>query len=143
MAQPQRQPIPYQRGTIEVVEPEAREDRVIHLSEQVKELQNLSTIPIGSSLRRLVFVWLRIYVNERKRGKSEKVNIKIPLPIPLLGAAFSRQLTFQRAAKMAAQARRGEDVSDMLDSAMGFEFIRVEDDHSERDKSTLVVIGLD
>jgi hypothetical protein len=71
------------------------------------------------------------------------VNIKIPLPIPLIGAAFSRQLSFQRAAKLAAQARRGEDVSEVLDSAMGFEFVRVEDGNPERDRSTLVVIGLD
>lgn len=143
MPQTQRQPIPYQRSTIQVVDDNSPTDRVIHLGDQVKELQQLSTIPIGSTLRRFVFVWLRIYVNERKRGKNEKVNIKIPLPIPLLGAAFSRQLSFQRAAKLAAQARHGEDVSDLLDSEMGFEFIRVEDDHSERDKSTLVVIGLD
>lgn len=143
MSQTQRQPIPYPRGTIQVMDDSPQPDRVIHLGEQVKELQMLSTLPIGSTLRRFVFVWLRIYVNERKRGKNEKVNIKIPLPIPLLGAAFSRQLSFQRAAKLAAQAGRGQDLSELLDSEMGFEFIRVEDDHSERDKSTLVVIGLD
>lgn len=143
MPQTQREPIPYTRSPIEIVDNEPRTDRIINLGDQVKELQALSTIPIGSILRRFVFVWLRIYVNERKRGKSEKVNIKIPLPIPIIGAAFAHQLSFQRAAKLAAQARRGEDVSDSLDSNMGFEFVRVEDDHSERDKSTLVVIGLD
>jgi hypothetical protein len=116
---------------------------VIHLGDEVKELQTLSEIPVGSALRRLIFVWLRIYVNERKRGKSERVNVRIPLPIPILGATFARQLSFQKAAKVAAQARRGEDVSEYLDSAMGLEFIRVEDDHGERDKRTLVVIGLD
>lgn len=143
MPQSQRQPIPYSRGNVEIVNAEPRTDRIINLGDQVKELQSLSTTTIGSTLRRLVFVWLRIYVNEKKRGKTEKVNIKIPLPIPLIGATFARQLSFQKAAKLAAQARHGQDVSEFLDSTMGFEFVRVEDDHSERDKSTLVVIGLD
>lgn len=143
MPQSQRQPVPYARGNIEIVNEEPHPDRIINLGDQVQELQSLSTIPIGSTLRRLLFVWLRIYVNEKKRGKSERVNIKIPLPIPIIGATFARQLSFQKAAQLAAQARRGEDVSELLDSTMGFEFIRVEDDHSERGKSTLVVIGLD
>lgn len=143
MPQPQRQPIPYTRGNVEILTQEPRADRVIHLGDQVKELQTLSTIPIGSALRRLIFVWLRIYVKESKRGKTERVNIKIPLPIPILGATFARQLSFQKAAKLAAQAQRGEDVSEVLDSTMGFEFVRVEDDHLERDKRSLVVIGLD
>jgi hypothetical protein len=143
MPQSQRQTIPYTRGNVEIVDQEPRADRVIHLGDQVKELQSLSTISIGSTLRRLVFVWLRVYVKESKRGKSEKVNIKIPLPIPLIGAAFARQLSFQKAANLAAQVRRGEDVSEYLDSTMGFEFVRVEDGNTDRDKSTLVVIGLD
>lgn len=143
MPQPQREPIPYTPRKIEIVQEAPRTERIINLGDQVKELQSLSTIPLGSYFRRWAFVWLRIYVNERKRGKSEKVNIKIPLPIPIIGAAFSRQLSFQKAAKISAQAQRGQDVSELLESAMGFEFIRVEDDHSERDKNTLVVIGLD
>lgn len=143
MPQSQRQPTPYTRSPIEIVDEAPRADRIINLGDQVKELQSLSTIPFGSTLRRLVFVWLRIYVNERKGGKNEKVNIKIPLPIPIIGAAFARQISFQRAAKLAAQVRRGEDVSDSLDSTMGFEFVRVEDGNPDRDKSSLVVIGLD
>jgi hypothetical protein len=116
---------------------------VIHLGDSVRDLQELSAIPIASSLRRVLFVWLRIYVKETKRGKSERVNIKIPLPIPVLGATFARRLSFQKAAQVAAQAERGQDVSELLDSTMGFEFVRVEDEHPERDKRTLVVIGLD
>ncbi len=143
MPQAQRQPIPYTRSNVEIVQETPRHERIIHIGSQVKELQEMSTISPGSTLRRLLFVWLRIYVNETKRGKSEKVNIKIPLPIPLIGATFARQLSFQKAAQLAAAAQRGEDVSELLDSTMGFEFVRVEDDHSERGKNTLVVIGLD
>jgi hypothetical protein len=142
MSQPQRQPIPYARK-VEIIDQEPRSDNVVNLGQQVKDLQDLSTIPIGSSVRRLIFIWFRVYVNERKRGKTERVNIKIPIPIPVVGAMFARQLSFQKAAKIAAEARRGGDVSDYLESTMGFEFVRVEDDHSERDKRTLVVIGLD
>ncbi len=144
MPQSQRQPAPYREPTrIIDIAPESKNDRVINLTDQVRELQNLSTIPFGSYLRRLAFIWLRVYVIENKRGKQERVNVKIPIPIPIVGAALARQLSFQKAAKIAAQARRGEDVSQELESQMGFEFIRVEDDHSERGKNTLVVIGLD
>ncbi len=146
MSQTQRQPVPFVRDnsrTVETYRDEPASTRVINLGDQVKELQNLSTIPMGTSLRRLLFVWFRVYVLETKRGKQERVNVRIPLPIPIIGVMFARQLSFQKAAQIAAQARRGEDVSDLLDSTMGFELIRVEDDHAERNKSTLVVIGLD
>lgn len=143
MPQTQRQPLAYAGRPTEIVDQPPGSDRVIHLGDQVKELQALSTISMGSTLRRLVFVWLRVYVKETKRDKSQKVNIKIPLPIPIIGATFARQLSFQKAARVAAQARRGQDVSDTLESAMGFEFVRVEEAHPDRDKSTLVVVGLD
>jgi hypothetical protein len=146
MSQPQRKPVlykPNEARDVEIVQESGRTDRIINLGEEVKEIQSASTIPMGSYFRRWIFVWLRVFVIESKRGKQERVNIKIPIPIPIIGAAFSRQLSFQKAAKVAAQVRRGEDVSDVLDSTMGFEFIRVEDDHPERGKSTLVVIGLD
>lgn len=143
MSHSQRQPIPYTRPNVEIVQEMPHAERIIHLGDQVQALQSMSTISIGSALRRLLFVWLRIYVNETRRGKSEKVNIKIPLPIPLLGAAFARQLSFHKAAQLASAARRGDDVSEQLDSAMGFEFIRVQEGNPERGKSTLVVIGLD
>jgi len=143
MPQSQRPTIPYTNKVIEIVDDTPRNDRIINLSDQVKELQNLSTVPVGTWFRRWAFIWLRVYVHESKRGKHERVNIKIPLPIPIIGAAFSRQLSFQKAAKLAAQARRGEDISDSLDSVMGFEFVRVEDNHPDRDKNTLVVVGFD
>ncbi|SRR5581483_6384004 len=146
MPQSQRQPVPYSREgsrKIEIVQDAPSTGRVIDIGTQVHALQRMSTIPIGTALRRMLFVWFRIYVHETKYGKHEKVNVKIPLPIPLLGATFARQMSFQKAAQVAAQLQRGQDPSDALESAMGFEFIRVEDDHSERNKRSLVVIGLD
>src|SRR5581483_2205181 len=142
----QPQPVPYRQDNarrVEVIRDSPSSERVIPLGDEVKQLQELSTIPAGRALRRLFFIWFRVYVHEVKYGKHEKVNVSIPLPIPLVGAAFARQLSFQRAAKLAALARRGEDVSEYLDSTMGLEFVRVEEEKLERGKSTLVVVGLD
>jgi hypothetical protein len=147
MPQPQRLPVTYGRNNsaaVGVLHDETQNDRIIHLGDEVRELQSLSTTPIARALRRWLFVWLRVYVRETKHGKSEKVNISIPLPIPILGATFARQLSFQQAARLASQARRGEiNVDEALESAMGLEFVRVEEEHPERNKSQLVVIGLD
>lgn len=146
MSQTQRQPVPYGRSTpreIEIVHEGAPRDAVVRLGDDVREIQTLSETPVLRVLRRFVFVWLRIYVHETNRGKVEKVNISIPLPIPLLGATFARRLSFERAARMAARARRGEDVSDSIQSSMGLELIRVDDDQPDHGKRSLVVIGLD
>lgn len=141
----QRQPIPYRQDNarnLEIVRDVPPADRVIHLADEAKELRTMSTISAASTVRRLFFVWFRVYVHEVKYGKHEKVNLKIPLPIPLIGAVFARQLSFSNAARLAAQARRGEDVGEYLDSAMGLEFVRVHEDN-DKGKSQLVVVGLD
>lgn len=148
MAQPQRQPIPYARDnsrTIEIIQDGPRTTRVIDIAEEAKQLQEMSTVSPVRAFRRLFFVWFRVYVRETKHGKSERVNVRIPLPIPLIGAAFARQLSYQKAARIAAQAQRGQtiDLDELLDSEMGFEFVRVQEDHPERGKSELVVVGLD
>lgn len=146
MPQNQPQPISYRRSAVnevQMVRQEPGPTPVIHLGAQVKELQDLSSIPAATALRRFLFVWFRVYVLEKKHGKQEKVNVRIPLPIPFVGVMFQRQLSLQKAAKLAAQARRGEDVSETLESTMGLEFVRVQEEHPERNKSTLVVVGLD
>jgi hypothetical protein len=146
MPQSQRQPIPYARDnarTIEIVQDMPRTERIIHIADEAKQLQEISQVPVARSLRRLLFVWFRVYVRETKYGKSQKVNVSIPLPIPLLGATFARQLSLQKAAKIAAQARSGQDLDELLESEMGFEFVRVHEEQPERGKSQLVVVGLD
>ncbi|MBI4675241.1 MAG: hypothetical protein HY741_26665 [Chloroflexi bacterium] len=146
MPQAQRQPVPYTRDnarTIEIIQDNSRTERIINIADEAKQLQDMSTIPAARSFRRLFFIWFRVYVRETKYGKSEKVNVSIPLPIPLIGAAFARQLSFHKAAKLAAAARRGQDIDELLESEMGFEFVRVHEEHPERGKSQLVVVGLD
>ncbi len=147
MPQPQRQPIPYRQPharPIEIVESASRSDRIIDIATDAKQVQELSTVTPLRTLRRLIFIWLRVYVNETKHGKSQKVNVAIPLPIPLIGAAFARQLSFQKAARLANQARRGEiNLDEALESTMGLEIVRVQEEQPERGKSQLVVVGLD
>jgi hypothetical protein len=146
MPQSQRQPIPYARDnarTIEIVQDTPRTERIIRIADEAKQLQEISQVPVTRSLRRLLFVWFRVYVRETKYGKAQKVNVSIPLPIPLLGATFARQLSLQKAAKLAAQARSGQDLDELLESEMGFEFVRVQEEQPERGKSQLVVVGLD
>lgn len=146
MAQPQRKPIPYapdSSRTIEIIQDPPRADRIINIADETKQLQEISIVPPSSAFRRLFFIWLRVYVRESKYGKAQKVNVKIPIPIPIIGAAFSRHLSFQKAAKLAAMAQRGQDISELLESEMGFEFVRVQEEQPERGKSQLVVVGLD
>lgn len=144
---PQRQPVPYRANNarqVEILENEPQSDRIINIGQDAKEIQQMSAASPLRSLRRLLFVWLRIYVNETRHGKSQKVDISIPIPIPLIGATFTRELSFARAARLANQARRGEiNLDEAIESTMGLEIVRVHEEQPERGKSQLVVIGLD
>jgi len=118
--------------------------RVEVLQSQVKQMQDLTRTPIGKTARRLLFCWLRIYVNEVKRGKATRVDLKIPIPIPVLGLLLRSRLTTQQA--LAAIELTQEDMESLkafVESCMGAEFIRVEEERPERDSRTQVVIGLD
>lgn len=147
MPQTQRQPIPYRQNQareIEVIQDTPSANRIINIGEEAKQIQELSTVSPLRTLRRLIFVWLRVYVNETKYGKSQKVDVSIPLPIPLIGATFARQLSFQKAARLANQARRGDiDLDEAIESTMGLEIVRVHEEQPERGKRQLVVVGLD
>ena len=78
-----------------------------------------------STVRRLLFCWLRIYVCEEKAGqKASVVNVRLPIPLPLVATLFGDQLSRER----------GRD-------EMGLELIRVEEEKGS--KRELVVIGLD
>ena len=124
-------------GGQEVIE--LRETSVNSLQTQVEQIKDLSTAPTGKSLRRLLFMWLRIYVHDR--SDNTRVNLHIPLPIPLIGSMFARQLSSQRALSLYNELNSSSEPSETLEtylrSMMGMEFIRVDDD------DTTVVIGLD
>ncbi|MCC7161180.1 MAG: hypothetical protein IT331_01695 [Anaerolineae bacterium] len=147
MPQTQRQPVPFKPSktqTIEVITETPRSDRIIDINTDARQVQEMSSGSNFRFFRRWFFIWFRVYVKETKYGKSEKVNVSIPLPIPIVGATFARHLSLQKAARLANEARRGEiDLDEALESTMGFEFVRVHEANPERGKSSLVVVGFD
>jgi hypothetical protein len=147
MPQSQREPIPYRPSNtrkVEIVTDLPPSERIINIGSDAKEVQEMSSASPVRLFRRLFFVWLRVYVVETKHGKAQKVNVAIPIPIPFIGATFSRQLSYAKAARIANQARRGEiDLDEAIESTMGLEIVRVHEEQPERGKSQLVVVGLD
>ena len=147
MPQSQRQPIPYRQPNsrqVDIVQDTPDSERIINIGSDAKEVQEMSTASGTRFFRRWFFVWLRVYVNETKYGKGQKVDVSIPLPIPFIGATFRRQLSYQKAARLAQQARRGEiDLDEAIESTMGLEIVRVHQVQPKRGKSSLVVVGLD
>jgi len=106
----------------------------------------LSSRPIYSPatvMRRGFFVWLKIFVHDFK--DNEVVNVKIPLPIPLIGLLFRRTMSSKHALKLAGILKQHEHdefkawdmAGNFLDSIGGAEFIRVEN------KDEIVVISLE
>lgn len=117
------------------------------LTTQVEAVRNATAAPVLTRVRRLLFLWLRLYVFESKRGQDTRVNLAVPLPVPLVGAAFSSRISWAQAMKLVRltgdadpDARRA---GRYLESCMALELIRVEEEREEIGKTTLVVIGVD
>ena len=124
-----------------------RRDRSIDgLASAVETIRTIAATPISRIARRFAFVWFRVYVRETKYEKVERVSVKIPIPIPLIGGLFPPSLSRQKALRALAVAQNADDpssaLSDYLDSVMGFEFVRVEE-HKDDDHHSLVVVGFD
>jgi len=114
---------------------------------EIDAIRSIAAQPPTRVVRRFLFVWFRVFVHERKRsGKQERVNVRIPIPIPLVGAFLAPGLSRQRALQALAIAQDADDpaeaVSDYLDSVMGFELVRVEESKGP-DHRSLVVVGFD
>ena len=113
---------------------------------EVEQVRASTAATPARSLRRLLFFWFRVYVRSSKRGKAEHVNVAIPIPIPLVGLLFPGRLSWTQAlqvATMAADPAAVPDIGPYLESCMGLELVRVEQDHPDRDYRELVVVGLD
>ena len=118
----------------------------VTLMAQAEQVQRATAAPWSKVVRRWLFVWLRIYVHETKRGKETHVNLAIPIPLPFIGMAFRHHLTWDQAymaARMAQEPDGASAVGRYLESCMALEMIRVEEEDADRDKRELVVIGLD
>lgn len=116
------------------------------LSDAVDTVRSLAAVPPTRIARRLLFMWFRVFVRETKRGKVERVNVRIPIPIPVVGALMPLRLSRARALNAVALVGSAEDpateMSDYLESVMGFEIVRV-DERKGEDHRSLVVVGFD
>ena len=124
-----------------------RADRSVEtMVREIESVRAIAGTPPSRILRRFAFVWFRVFVRETKYGKVERVNVKFPIPIPLIGVLFPPGLSRTKALRAVALAQNSEDpasaVSDYIDSVMGFEFVRVEERKSAEHHS-LVVVGFD
>lgn len=106
---------------------------------EIRQIQVITEAPKSKVMRRALLLWLRIYVHDR--GDNTRVNLHIPIPIPLLGTLMSRHLSPSQALMLhnllQESANPAETMYEYLESAMAVEFIRVEDE------DTTVVIGFD
>lgn len=104
--------------------------------ETVRSMAKAAPVKIG---RRALFSWLRIFVHNP--GDGERVNLRIPIPIPLVGLLLPTQPPVNQALRlrnlMTESDNPAKTLETYLDSMMAIEFIRVEDD------GELVIIGLD
>jgi len=139
----ERYPAPIKPRAIDVV----RQDRSVEtMARDIENIRRLAAAPPSRVLRRFAFMWFRVFVRETKWGKTERVNVRIPIPIPIIGGLFPPGLSRAKALRALALAQQSDDpasaVSDYLDSTMGFEFVRVEERKSA-DHHSLVVVGFD
>ena len=139
----ERYPATIKPRAIDVV----RQDRSVEtMARDIENIRRLAAAPPSRVLRRFAFMWFRVFVRETKWGKTERVNVRIPIPIPIIGGLFPPGLSRAKALRALALAQQSDDpasaVSDYLDSTMGFEFVRVEERKSA-DRHSLVVVGFD
>lgn len=100
--------------------------------------------PYVTFLRRALFFWLRIYICECKAGQeTSAVDLRIPIPLPLIGAFFRQKLSWPQAFRLVEQSRRPQGIpqSRLLESYMAVELLRINEEKG--DKEELVVIGFD
>ena len=121
----------------EVWQPKNGSSEMMAQVDTVRSLAKAAPVKIG---RRALFSWLRIFVHHP--GDGERVNLRIPIPIPLVGLLLPSQPPVNQALRlrnlMAESDNPAKTLETYLDSMMAFEFIRVEEDDGE-----LVIIGLD
>ena len=120
--------------------------RVPAVAEEVHRIQVMTSPGPSRLLRRVLFLWFRVYVrNQRDGRRDERVDVRIPIPIPIVGLVFPWRIGWKHAlAAIGAAHTADEPVRSMrtyLESVMALEIVRVE---SERPgKREIVVIGFD
>jgi len=139
-----------ERGAVRVESPAPLAGQATaSLAEEVLRIRQATAAPAGTILRRLLFVWFRVYVREARGSKVELTNVRIPVPIPLVGLLLPRHMDVAKAARLVDAMRRPPSDGDGggfeagLSSSMAFEFVRHNTYDPDRDKSEHVVIGFD
>lgn len=114
------------------------------LPQIVQEIQETSQQPQSTFWRRILFIWFRLYKYEgRTEGKASTLNLRIPIPVPLVGALFQQKLSWSQAFQFIEQSRRPEGIPPerFLESCMPLEFLRLYE--GKNGKEELLVIGFD
>ena len=114
------------------------------LPQIVRQVQESGRQPHSTFWRRVLFFWLRISKCEYKaREKSSVLDLRIPIPLPLIGALFQQRLSWSQAFRFFEQSRRPQKIPPerFLKSCMPLEFMRLYEGRS--DKEELLVIGFD
>jgi len=123
---------------------EARDGGQEGLPEIVRQVQESSRQPNSTFWRRVLFFWLRIYKYECMASeKSSVLDLRIPIPLPLIGAIFQQKLSWSQAFQFIEQSRRPDGIPPerFLESCMPLEFLRLYEGKNEKEE--LLVIGLD
>ena len=119
------------------------------LADEILRIRDATAASPATGLRRLLFVWFRVYVRETRGQKVELTNVRIPVPIPLIGVLLARRMDAAKAARLVdALHRPTHGAGDVgaeaqLASTMAFELVRHATYDPDRDKSEYVVIGFD
>ena len=125
--------LPQEKG---VSQPKASSSELMVQVDTVRSMAKAAPVKIG---RRALFSWLRIFVHHP--GNGERVNLRIPIPIPLVGLLLPTQPPVNQALRLRNMMAESDDpaktLENYMDSLMAIEFIRVEEDDE------LVIIGLD
>ena len=110
----------------------------------VRQVQESSRQPHSTFWRRVLFFWLRICKCEYKaREKSSVLDLRIPIPLPLIGGLFQQRLSWSQAFLFIEQSRRPQGIPPerFLESCMPLEFLRLYE--GKNDKEELLAIGFD
>ena len=68
------------------------------LPQIVRQVQESGRQPHSTFWRRVLFFWLRICKYEYKaREKSSVLDLRIPIPLPIIGALFQQRLSWSQA----------------------------------------------
>ena len=124
--------------------PDAGEEGRNALAQIVRQVHESSCGAHSTFWRRVLFFWFRIdkYEN-RSIEKSSVLDLRIPIPVPLVGALFRPGLSWSQAFRFIEQSRRPQGVPPerYLESCMPLEFLRLYEDRNGKEE--LLVIGFD